>query len=137
VLEAQLAPSPPIALGRAAAEGGATSMLDVSDGLLLDASRIAAASGVGINVYTEALTEDMFWVSSAHPALREVAYDLVLTGGEDHSLLATFPASGPLPAGVRAIGLVNDDAGVVTVDGALHQGTGGWDPYRDWNGSAG
>ena len=137
VVGAQLAPSPPIGLGREAATGGATAMLDVSDGLLLDASRIAAASGVGINVHTEALAEDILWVSSAHPALREVAYELVLTGGEDHSLLATFPASAPLPAGFRAIGLVNDDAGVVTVDGAPHRGTGGWDPYRDWNGSAG
>ena len=40
------APRRPIALGAVAADAGATAMMDVSDGLVLDASRLAAASGV-------------------------------------------------------------------------------------------
>ena len=44
-LAAQLAPSPPIGLGVAAADARATAMMDVSDGLSLDAARLAEASG--------------------------------------------------------------------------------------------
>src|SRR5690606_10424082 len=43
-----LRPTPPYALGPAAAEAGATAMMDVSDGLLRDAGRMARASGVGL-----------------------------------------------------------------------------------------
>jgi thiamine-monophosphate kinase len=46
----QLRPQPPIASGIAAALAGATSMLDISDGLARDAHRIAKASGVSIEI---------------------------------------------------------------------------------------
>ena len=140
VVDAQLAPQPPVALGPVAADAGATAMLDVSDGLLLDATRIAEASGVGIDLSSAALAGDVTWVSDAHPSLAPHALDLVLTGGEDHSLLATFPAAAALPTGFRRIGVVLDgegSPGVVTVDGRRHDSRGGWDPYRDWNGSVG
>ena len=45
-IAAQLAPIPPIALGVASAAAGATAMMDVSDGLSLDAARLGEASGV-------------------------------------------------------------------------------------------
>lgn len=113
---AQLRPHPPIADGRAAAIAGATAMLDLSDGLALDARRLATASGVAL---------DLTGVAG-----------LAVTGGEDHSLLATFPRDVSLPGGFRPIGTVREGAGVL-VDGIGFEQLGGWDPYTGWDGRAG
>ena len=59
-----------------------------------------------------------------------------LDGGEDHSLLATFPDGVPLPAGFRAIGRVVEGEGLL-VDGVAYTERGGWDPYAGWDGAAG
>jgi thiamine-monophosphate kinase len=116
---AQLTPTPPIADGPLAALAGATSMLDISDGLAIDASRIAGASGVTIDFDGSALGDDL---------------SLALGGGEDHSLLATFPAGARLPGGFRAIGRVverSDESHPICVDGAPYPVTG-WDPFTGW-----
>lgn len=118
---AQLRPRPPIADGPRAAEAGATAMLDLSDGLALDARRIAEASGVAIDLDVRALGDD---VRSA------------LTGGEDHSLLAAFPAGTALPGGFHRIGVVREGSGLL-VDGRPFDERGGWDPYLEWDGAAG
>ena len=136
VLREQLAPRPPIELGVVASDGGATSMLDVSDGLLLDAERIAVASGVQLDFSAAQLADDISAVASADPRLWSIARDLVLSGGEDHGLLATFPADVPLPAGFRQLGTVIAGSGA-TVDGAPYESSPGWDPFADWNGGAG
>ena len=103
-------PSPPYAAGPAAADAGARSMCDVSDGLLADAGHIAAASGVIIDLDRAALAEAC--LDPAGPLL-QVASALgvdpmswVLTGGEDHALVATFPPRVPLPEGWTPIGTV-------------------------------
>ena len=57
----------------------------------------------------------------------ETAWECVLTGGEEHSLLACFPASVELPDGWRRVGRVHAGAGV-TLDGSP-QGPGGWDHF--------
>jgi len=119
LVAAQLAPAPPIGDGVLAALGGATAMLDLSDGLALDARRLATASGVALDLSARAVGD------------RES-----LDGGEDHSLLATFPAGTPLPGGFRAIGAVVAGAGVL-VDGQPYDERGGWDPYDEWSGQAG
>ncbi|WES65192.1 thiamine-phosphate kinase [Microbacter sp. GSS18] len=119
----QLRPHPPLALGPAAAEAGATAMMDVSDGLALDATRMADASEVTIDIDRDALGDDTA---------------LALGGGEDHGLLATFPASRALPHGFREIGRVRPRAQApVTVDGEPVLGRAGWDPYRDWDAGRG
>lgn len=120
LLEAQLRPSPPIGLGPVAAIAGATAMMDVSDGLALDARRMADASGVAIDLEAAALGAD--------PAA-------ALEGGEDHALLAAF-AGEHLPPGFRAIGRVREGAGVA-VDGVPYDRRGGWDPYADWDARTG
>jgi thiamine-monophosphate kinase len=141
-VEAQLSPVAPIAAGVEAARAGATAMLDVSDGLLLDLGRMARASGVGIDLRAAALAGDVGRVAAAHPALPASALDLVLTGGEDHALVAAFPAGAELPGAFRVIGAVAAAGAAgpgVTVDGAPYAGPrtprGGWDPYADWDGA--
>jgi len=49
----------------------------------------------------------------------------VLGGGDDHALLAAFPASAALPEGWTVIGAVTAGSGV-TVDGAPYDGPAGW-----------
>lgn len=120
-LAAQLRPSPPIALGPVAADAGATALMDVSDGLVLDAGRMAAASDVTIVIDAEAVGRE--------PAL---------SGGEDHGLLAAFPSAGVLPEGFRPIGRVETAGSApVLVDGQVPSGRGGWDPYSDWDATRG
>lgn len=132
LLAAQLAPSPPIGDGPAAARAGATALMDVSDGLVLDSRRIAAASGVVIDLDTALLAQV---AGSAAPEAIRAA----LSGGEDHAMLAAFPEGASLPPGFRKVGRVleAETGSGVTVDGRELDGRGGWDPYADWNGSAG
>ena len=123
LVEAFCRPRPPYAAGPAAAVAGATAMIDVSDGLIADAAHLAVASGVAIDIDTSALEvpEPLQAVASATGSdpLR-----FVLTGGEDHSLLATFPAGSALPEGFTVIGEVRAGEGV-TVDGAAWEDAGG------------
>ena len=124
--EAYRRPEPPYDAGPAAAQGGATSMIDVSDGLLAEAMHLAADSGVAIDVRRDAfdLPEPLHAVGAA---LNIDPVSLVLGGGEDHSLLATFPAGAALPEGWTVIGEVREgEAGTVTVDGASYDGPTGW-----------
>ncbi|MGH3326118.1 MAG: thiamine-phosphate kinase, partial [Streptomyces sp.] len=55
----------------------------------------------------------------------------VLTGGEDHALVATFPPDTKLPARWRKIGEVLGPTAhsQVTVDGAPWEKAGGWDHF--------
>ncbi|MEJ6490026.1 thiamine-phosphate kinase [Leucobacter sp. USCH14] len=132
-IAAQLAPAPPIPLGVIAAQGGATAMMDVSDSLSIDSERLARASGVRVD-FSTALLEQGFGDQSA----AGVPVDAMLHGGEDHGLLATFPASAPLPVGFTRIGDVlpagpppasaEGEAGRLSLDGAALTARG-WDPY--------
>jgi len=136
-----LRPVSPLGAGRVAADAGATAMLDVSDGLLRDAGRLARASGVVLDLELgpgAALAADVAGLLPAAATLggaggQDQARAWVLSGGEDHGLLATFPAAG-VPEEFRAIGRVLDAAdgrapGTVTVDGA-EPGIGpGWDHF--------
>ncbi|MDI6023206.1 thiamine-phosphate kinase [Leucobacter sp. UT-8R-CII-1-4] len=127
-LAAQLAPVAPIAMGAAAAVAGASAMMDVSDGLSLDAERLGEASDVSMRFDSE-LLERGFGVQRG----QQVSVLSMLTGGEDHGLLATFAAGTVLPAGFLEIGAVGDprsDGVRVLLDGAPFQPRG-WDPYGE------
>lgn len=121
-------PQPPYDAGPEAAVLGATSMIDISDGLVQDLGHVADASGVRIDVETARLPDD--------PQLRAAAAALggadwlawALAGGEDHALAATFAAGAELPERWSVIGAVSAGRGV-RVDGRSSQGRGGWDHF--------
>jgi len=65
-------------------------MMDVSDGLLLDAARLAQASGCGAVIDLDSLP-----LSDAFAEARGTALEARLfaaTGGDDYALLAALPA---------------------------------------------
>ena len=125
---AQLRPQLPSAgAGPAAARAGATAMLDVSDGLVRDAGRIAQASGVGIDLDAGYLQARAAFLAPAASRLGADSLAWVLGGGEDHGLLAAFGRDAVLPEGFVRIGEVND-ALAVTVGGEVPIAVG-WDHF--------
>jgi thiamine-monophosphate kinase len=134
LLAAHRAPRPPYPAGPVAAAAGAHAMIDTSDGLLRDAGRVAAASEVVIDLDVDALAPSGPLVRAAELLGRpEIALEWVLTGGEDHALLACLPPDAALPAGFRPIGRVlhpgeRDDVrpGTVLVGGRPWTGSTGW-----------
>jgi thiamine-monophosphate kinase len=121
-------PAPPYDAGPEAAGLGATAMIDVSDGLLADLGHIADASGVLIDVSADRLRPGEGLVAAARAVGEAGALRWVLTGGEDHSLAATFPPGTALPARWTVIGEVRAGRGVL-VDGEHRAGPGGWDHF--------
>jgi thiamine-monophosphate kinase len=132
VVGAYRVPEPPLPAGILAAASGATSMIDVSDGLVADLGHIAEASGVSINIRTAALEVNPRLIEVAS-ALGKDPLEWVLAGGDDHPLVATFPHGSLLPPGWQPIGTVGPPAEsgpAVTVDGSIREESGGWDHFR-------
>lgn len=101
-------PTPRLALGRALG-GLATACMDISDGLLIDAERLAAASGVALEI-------DLDAVPLGRPAAGLDDLIARVTAGDDYELLFSLPAGVQPPAGctapVAAVGRVCAGAGV-------------------------
>ncbi|MFD3454245.1 thiamine-phosphate kinase [Streptomyces sp. NPDC058691] len=131
-VEAHRRPEPPYQAGPAASELGATAMTDVSDGLIADLGHIAAASGVTIDL-TSADVDVPAQMADIGQAVGVDPLHWVLTGGEDHALVAAFPPDTKLPARWRVIGRVvkATTSPQVTVDGAPWESAGGWDHFGD------
>lgn len=113
---AQLRPRPPLGAGQRAAEYGALAMMDVSDGLLKDTGRLAAANQLHAELDPEWVQDQARALLPLARALDRDAEQWVRAGGEDYGLLAVMPAGGSagsgLPAGFRRIGrLVSLTAG--------------------------
>jgi thiamine-monophosphate kinase len=150
LVAAHLRPAPPYDAGPEAAVVGATAMIDVSDGLLADLGHVATASGVWIDVESPALAPGATLARAAAAVLSSssgtnrsgspdaLAREWVLTGGEDHCLVATFPPAAALPARWRVIGQVReprpDALGAppprITVDGTDYEGPPGWQHFQ-------
>ncbi|MFM8895066.1 MAG: thiamine-phosphate kinase [Actinomycetales bacterium] len=133
VLAAHRRPQPPYPAGPAAAMAGASSMIDVSDGLVADARHLAEASGVIIEIDTSQLPRSPNVVLAAE-RLGCDPQDWLLQGGEDHALLASFPPATTMPAPFRPIGRVRatvpGQVGPgVQVDGIRWSTGGGFDHF--------
>ncbi len=104
----------------------ATSMCDISDGLVTDAGNIAKASGVAINLNKELITSAPDFKDLAELAneLGEDVFDWILTGGEDHFFLATVnPSNASEELGIK-IGVVTTGSGEISLDGAVIKKSG-------------
>ena len=96
-------PIPQLAAGQALAPH-ANAMMDVSDGLLLDAVRLAQASGCAAEIDLDALLLSEAFVRERGDDL--AARLFAATGGDDYALLVAFPdgldpSTLSLPAGTR------------------------------------
>lgn len=123
-VDAHRSPQPPYAAGPAAADAGATSMIDISDGFLADVGHIAQASSVAIDVDSQAfeIADEVQTLAGALGAIDPLTF--VLTGGDDYALAATFPADASLPDGWTKVGKVKAGSGV-TVNGEQFKGRRG------------
>jgi thiamine-monophosphate kinase len=97
--------------------------MDVSDGLLIDAAKLAAASGVGLDLEAAAIP-----LSPAGRAFVTAggALQALAAGGDDYQIMfATPPGAravivrrGAVPGGPVRIGAARAGAGVRVLDGA-------------------
>ena len=135
LVRAHRRPSPPYAAGPQAAALGATSMIDVSDGLLGDLGHVAVASGVRIELRSALLAaEPIVRVSPLRQAAKLLGTPdwmrWILTGGDDHALVATFPPDVAFPPGWTTVGAVVRGLGVA-VDDDVWGDAGGWEHFRE------
>lgn len=130
LVERQCRPLPPLGAGPAAAAAGASAMLDVSDGLIRDAYRLAQASSVRINFDPEAVGHLAGPLRKAAALLDVDPLDWVLGGGEDHGLLVTVNPNVMPVSGFTAVGSVEAGLAEVTV-GSQSPANLGWDHFAD------
>jgi thiamine-monophosphate kinase len=131
LVEAQRVPQVSYGAGAVAARAGATSMIDISDGLLADLGHVAQASDVVID-----LRQDAFEVAEPLQAVAAATgadpYTFLFTGGDDHALAATFPSGDSVPEGWLVVGRAevadHDHVGVL-VDGAVWEAPAGYDHF--------
>lgn len=116
-----------------------SAMMDVSDGLARDASRIARASSVTLDISIQALVSHPaaerlrpgFEAACARGIITDTNFiGFLLAAGEDHGFLATSPHAIP---GWHRIGEVwecSQAAGLFAVDGEPWKGALGWDHFK-------
>jgi thiamine-monophosphate kinase len=132
LLAAHRWPRPDYAAGPEAARLGATSMIDVSDGLVQDVGHLAEQSGVRIDLESGLLPPDGTLRAAARSTGARDPLDWILTGGEDHALAATFPPGTALPGRWTVVGRVSDGRGV-WVDSRRFERLSGWAHFRGPN----
>ena len=88
-----LSPFPRVKEGQVLAGNGlASSLIDISDGLLTDLTRILTASRKGATVWIEKLPLSSEFKQAENPP-HSNKIECALTGGEDYELLFTCPPS--------------------------------------------
>ena len=138
LLEAHRRPQAQVAAGQTLAAGGATAMIDVSDGFGADLLHICEASGVAAVVDATALPIGNGVLGAAQRLDTDV-WRFVAGGGDDYALLAAVPADaaqaladatggvivGEVVEGPPAARLVHPDGGTTDLAGM------GWDHYKE------
>jgi thiamine-monophosphate kinase len=121
LLDAQARPVARVGEGQTLAQAGATAMMDLSDGLAKDLSRLCAASGVGTRLQLPR-------VPVARPLLQAGEFlevdprELALAGGEDYELLATIDLTNLSRARAdlhERFGVTLTDVGVIIDEGLV------------------
>ncbi|HTQ62903.1 MAG TPA: thiamine-phosphate kinase [Candidatus Solibacter sp.] len=139
ILQKHLYPEPRLELGRWLADRRlASAMMDLSDGLSSDLSRLAKASGVGALV--EAVKIPAVRMPKEWHGRGALALELALHGGDDYELLFTVPCrkSKLIPRSfkgvhITAIGEITKGTDIVLIDKNGRVSTmanRGWDPFR-------
>lgn len=90
LVEAYRKPVPLLSAGQILA-GHASAMMDVSDGLLLDARRMAEASGCTMEIDLDTLPLSANFIAARGNS--EASRLFAATGGDDYALLAALPAA--------------------------------------------
>ncbi len=113
-------PTPRVAAGQHLAAGGVSAMMDCSDGLALDVSRLAAASHVRVEIDLETLPVAAGVTRVAQAAGR--APDLLAaTGGDDYELIVTAPEAVVLQMAALDVPLTRVGRVVAGTGIALHR----------------
>lgn len=115
LLAAYRRPQPRLAEGQALARH-VHAMMDVSDGVLIDAQRMAVASGLSVTIDLAAIP-----LSSAYRAFSgddRAARLAAATAGDDYQLLFAAPPTLTLPVAATPIGRFAPGSGLTLVDGA-------------------
>lgn len=134
-----LYPLPRLALGQWLADRGlATAMMDISDGLSSDLSRLCAASGVGARI--DSVKIPSVQIPYSNRSRRIDSLQLALHGGDDYELLFSVPPgkTNRVPPAFRgvpltAIGKITETQKLILLDEGGHERKltpGGWDPFR-------
>jgi thiamine-monophosphate kinase len=117
LIAAHLRPKPRIALGKVLLESGATSAMDLSDGLFGDLPKMLDMSGVGAVIELSKLP--------VAPAIRALFpdewIDFVTRGGEDYELLFTLPPESFEQVRVEAEGI---EATITAIGEIIERGVG-------------
>ncbi|WP_422450187.1 MULTISPECIES: thiamine-phosphate kinase [unclassified Endozoicomonas] len=111
-------PSPRLFAGQWLRQAGATSALDISDGLLGDLGHILEASNVGAEIEPDLVPRSAA-LGRCHD--QDTALTLAMTGGDDYELCFTIPRhlAQTLPAKlsdgcrITCIGQINDESGII------------------------
>jgi thiamine-monophosphate kinase len=117
-------PEPRVALGLAL-RGTATSMADISDGLVGDLGHILQSSHVGAEIDVS-LTSSLMATNTLWHCPEELAFNCIFSGGDDYELVFTAPPSTARQVQVAAevtgtrvtrIGRITPHRGLILLDG--------------------
>ncbi len=110
-----LRPTPLLSQGHHLADCGAGALMDISDGLLLDADRMARASGLCAEIDLDAVPRAP-GVDHVAAALGLEPDLLASTGGEDYALLAAIAPGVALPRDTVVVGrMIEGPPGVIAL----------------------
>lgn len=131
-IEAHIRPQPKIGVACALAKSDAVhAMMDVSDGVAQDAGHLARAAGLGVDLLSEGIDNDVV-IEPVSMACEISIRDIVFTGGEDYELMMAVPPEcvDSLPVSVQVLGTFSDTFQGVQIDGAPTD-VQGFDHFRD------